>query len=97
MKVYDRIAACEKELTTEELIALMSAGNRQVDLVFSEKRSDEDGYLSWDAENWTCVDGKRFICSYALQGRVLSDYSVYNKYDMKDHFLPETAKEVILN
>ena len=54
MKVYDRIAACEKELTTEELIALMSAGNRQVDLVFSEKRSDEDGYLSWEIGRASC-------------------------------------------
>ena len=96
MKVYDRIAACEKELTTEELIALMSAGNRQVDLVFSEKRSNEDGYLSWDAENWTCVDGKRFIRSYFLEGRALSDYSGYNKYDMKGYFKPEEAKEVRL-
>ena len=43
------------------------------------------------------MDGKRFIRSYALGGRVLSEYSTYNKYDMKGYFLPETAKEVYLN
>ena len=55
-----------------------------------------EGYLSWDQENWTCVDGKRFIRSYFLQGRALSDYSGYNKYDMKGCFLPEEAREVRL-
>ena len=43
------------------------------------------------------MDGKRFIRSYSLEGRVLSDYSGYNKYDMKGYFQPETAKEVRLN
>ena len=60
-------------------------------------KTDEDGYMTWNAENWTSVDGKRFICSYALDARVLSDYCAYNKYDMKGYFLPETAKEVTLN
>lgn len=97
MKVFDRIEGCEKDLSTSQLVELMSAGNRQVDLTFAEKKSDEDGYLSWDTENWTCVDGKRFICSYALEGRVLSDYSGYNKYDLADSFQPDKAKEVVLN
>lgn len=97
MKVIDLIQKCEKDLTTEELIELIAHGNRQVDLIFDEKKTDEDGYLTWDAENWTSVDGRRFIRSYALEGRVLSDYSGYNKYDMKGFFLPETAKEVRLN
>ncbi len=97
MKVKDLIQKCEKDLTTEELVELIAHGNRQVDLIFDEKKTDEDGYLTWDTENWTSVDGKRFIRSYALEGRVLSDYSGYNKYDMKGYFLPETAKEVRLN
>lgn len=97
MKVIDLIQKCEKDLTTEELIELIAHGNRQVDLIFDEKKTDEDGYLTWDTENWTSVDGRRFIRSYALEGRVLSDYSGYNKYDMKGFFLPETAKEVRLN
>lgn len=97
MKVIDLIQKCEKDLTTEELIELIAHDNRQVDLIFGEKKTDEDGYLTWDTENWTSVDGRRFIRSYALEGRVLSDYSGYNKYDMKGFFLPETAKEVRLN
>lgn len=97
MKVRDAIEKTEKELTAEELVDLIANHNRQVDLILSEKKTDEDGYLTWDAENWTCVDGKRFIRSYSLEGRVLSDYSGYNKYDMKGCFLPAEAKEVILN
>lgn len=97
MKVNDLIQKRERELSTAELIDMVAKENRQVDLLFDEKRTDEDGYLSYDAENWTSVDGRRFIRSYALQGRVLSEYSTYNRYDMKGYFLPETAKEVRLN
>ena len=96
MKVIDKIKKCECDLTTEELIELVAKGNRQVDLVYNEKQTDEDGYLSWTAENWTSVDGKRFIRSYFLGDRASSDYSGYNKYDMKGAFLPEEAKEVRL-
>ena len=97
MKVIDLIEKCEKDLTTEQLVELVAHGNRQVDLVFAEKRTDEDGYMSWNKENWTSVDGKRFIRSYALDERVLSDFSGYNKYDLKGYFLPEEAAEVYLN
>ena len=85
MKVIDIIEKVEKDLSYDQL----------VDLVFAEKRSDEDGHV-WDAENWTCVDGKRFIRSYFLGERASSDYSGYNVYDMKGAFLPEEAKEVRL-
>ena len=96
MKVIDIVNKTELDLTVEQLIDLVANHNRQGDLVFAEKRTDEDGYLSWDQENWTCVDGKRFIRSYFLQGRALSDYSGYNKHDMKGCFLPEEAREVRL-
>ena len=65
MKVIDRIQKCERDLTTAELIDMVAKENRQVDLTFDAKQTDEDGYLSWDAENWTSVDGKRFIRSYS--------------------------------
>ncbi|MCI2059153.1 MAG: hypothetical protein LKJ80_08110 [Oscillibacter sp.] len=97
MKVNDVIEKCEKDLSYDELVDLVANHNRQIDLLFAEKKTDGDGYLSWDAENWTSVDGKRFICSYSLQGRVLSDFSGYNKYDMKGVFQPEKAKEIRLN
>lgn len=95
MKVIDTIQKIEKDLSYDELVDLMANHNRQVDLILTGKKSDEDGHV-WDAENWTCVDGKRFIRSYFCQGRASSDYSGYNKYDMKGCFLPEEAKEVRL-
>lgn len=96
MKVIDTVKKVELDLSTEELVDLVANQNRQVDLVFADKHTDEDGYLTWDQENWTCVDGKRFIRSYFLEGRALSDYSGYNKYDMKGYFRPEDAQEVRL-
>ena len=50
MKVIDRIQKCERDLTTAELIDMVAKENRQVDLAFDAKQTDEDGYLSWDAE-----------------------------------------------
>ena len=96
MRVIDTVNKTELDLTIDQLIDMVANQNRQVDLIFAEKRTDEDGYLSWDHENWTCLDGKRFIRSYFLEGRALSDYSGYNKYDMKGYFKPEEAKEVRL-
>ena len=95
MKVIDTIQKIEKDLSYDELVDLMANHNRQVDLILTGKKSDEDGHV-WDAENWTCVDGKRFIRSYFCEGRASSDYAGYNKYDMKGCFLPEEAKEVRL-
>lgn len=95
MKVIDTIQKIEKDLSYDELVDLMANHNRQVDLILTGKKSDEDGHV-WDSENWTCVDGKRFIRSYFCEGRASSDYSGYNKYDMKGCFLPEEAKEVRL-
>lgn len=95
MKVIDIIEKVEKELSYDQLVDLMANHDRQVDLIFAEKRSDEDGHV-WNAENWTCVDGKRFIRSYFCDGRASSDYSGYNIYDMKGAFLPEEALEVRL-
>ena len=95
MKVIDTIQKIEKDLSYDELVDLMANHNRQVDLILTGKKSDEDGHVG-DAENWTCVDGKRFIRSYFCEGRASSDYSGYNKYDMKGCFLPEEAKEVRL-
>ena len=93
MKVIDTVNKTELDLTAEELVDLVANHNRQVDLIFAEPRTDEDGYLKWDHENWTCVDGKRFVRSYFLQGRALSDYSGYNKSDLASSFLPQEAQE----
>ena len=84
-------------MTTAELIDLMVIKNRQVDLTHTEPQHDEDGMMTYNGENWTTVDGKRFIRSYSMDGRVLSEYSTYNKYDMKGYFAPEKAATVTLN
>ena len=95
MKVIDTIEKVEKDLTADELVELMMNHYRQVDLILPEKKSDEDGHV-WDAENWVCVDGRRFIRSYFNGGKASSDFSGYNKYDLKGCFLPEEAIEVRL-
>lgn len=94
MLVNDSINKTELDLTSEEILDLIAHKDRQVDFVFDETRTD--GYLTWDRENWNCVDGKRFIRSYFLKGRALSEYSTFNKYDCKAEFKPEEAKSVIL-
>ena len=86
MKVYDRIKKEDLDLTTEQLIDLVANHNRQVDLVFDHVRTDADGYLKWDAENWTSVDGKRFIRCYSLEGRVLGESTGHNIYDLEKQF-----------
>ncbi len=96
MKAYDMIQKKELDVTRKELIDLI-LHDRQVDLTFAQPRSDEDGYLTWDAENWTCVDGRRFIRCYSLKGRVLRDSTTHNIYDMDNDFCPEEAKEVQIN
>ena len=96
MKGYDRIKKEDVDLTTEQLIDLIVHHNRQVDLIFDHKITDADGYLTWDAENWTALDTKRFIRCYSLEGRVLNDSTRHNIYDLKGYFNPEDAKEVIL-
>jgi len=95
MKVFDFVNKVELDLSNEQLVDMMLNHNRQVDLVWAEQKSDEDGHV-WDKENWTCVDGKRFIRSYFNGERASSDFSGYNIYDMKGYFLPEEAKEVLL-
>ena len=97
MKAYDMIKKQELDVTAERLIEMMSKENRQVDLTFSEPRTDADGYLTWDAENWTTVDGKRFIRCFSLGGRTLRDSTSHNIYDMKNEFHPEAAKDVKIN
>ena len=81
---------------TQGLIQLMKDG-RQVDLHLKEKKSDEDGYMSWDVEHWSSVDGKRFIRCYSLEGRVLSESTGHNIYDLANDFKPEEAMKVELS
>ena len=96
MTIYDSVNKTEVEVDgTKGLIEKMKEG-RQVDLYLKEKKSDEDGYMSWDVEHWSSVDGKRFIRCYSLEGRVLSESTGHNIYDLANDFKPEEAAKVEL-
>lgn len=96
MKAYDLINKKELEVTYDSLIELMQ-NNRQVDFILNEKKTDDDGYLTWDAEHWTTIDSKRFMRCYSLGGRQLRDFTTHNIYDLKNDFKPDEAKEIQIN
>ncbi|BDF05096.1 hypothetical protein [[Clostridium] hylemonae] len=97
MKIYDSVKKEEVEIDgTKGLINVMKDG-RQVDLYLKEKKTDEDGYLTWDVEHWSSVDGKRFIRCYSLEGRVLSESTGHNIYDLENDFKPEEAERAELS
>lgn len=96
MKIYDSVNKVQLEGTTDTLLQYMQDG-RQVDLILSGPKTDEDGYLTWDIEHWSAVDAKRYIRTYTLKGRVLRDSTSHNVYDIKTEFKPEEAKEVQLS
>lgn len=97
MKAYDLINKKELEVTTQDLISLMADGNRQIDLILQEKKTDDDGYLTWDAEHWTVVNAKRFMRCYSLGDRQLRDFTSHNIYDLRNDFKPGEAKEIQIN
>ena len=97
MKIYDSVKKEEVEIEgTKGLINIMKDG-RQVDLYLKEKKTDEDGYLTWDVEHWSSVDGKRFIRCYSLEGRVLSESTGHNIYVLENDFKPEEAEKIELS
>lgn len=97
MKIYDTVKKEEVEISDyKELIDIMRNG-RQVDLHLKEKKSDEDGYMTWDVEHWSSVDNKRFIRCYSLEGRVLGESTGHNIYDLENDFKPEEAAKIELS
>ena len=93
MKIYDTVNKTEVEVDgTKGLIQIMKDG-RQVDIYLKEKKTDADGYMSWDVEHWSSIDVKRFIrCS--LEGRVLGESTGHNIYDLENEFKPEDTTMV---
>ena len=96
MQVKDTVKNEVADLSRDDLIQKMKDG-RQVDLILNEKKTDDVGYLTWDMEQWSTVDGKRFIRTYQLEGRVLSEFTSHNIHDLKAYFLPDEAKIVQLS
>lgn len=98
MKIYDKVKKEDVEVDgTQGLIDLMAKGGRQIDLYLKEKKSDVDGYMSWDVEHWSSIDGRRFIRCYSLEGRVLGESTGHNIYDLRNDFKPEEAEKVELS
>lgn len=98
MKIYDSVKKEEVEISgTKDLIKLMEDGGRQVDLYLKEKKTDADGYLTWDVEHWSSIDKRRFIRCYSLEGRVLSESTGHNIYDLENDFKPEEAAKIELS
>ena len=97
MKIYDTVKKEDVEIADyKELIKIMQDG-RQVDLYLKEKKSDEDGYMTWDVEHWSSIAPKRFIRCYSLEGRVLGESTGHNIYDLDNAFKPEEAAKIELS
>jgi hypothetical protein len=96
MQVKDVVNNEVLELSRDELVQKMKDG-RQVDLILKEKKTDDIGYLTWDMEQWSTLDGKRFIRTYQLEGRVLSEFTSHNIHDLGAYFFPDEAAAVQLS
>lgn len=96
MKAYDLINKKEIEVNYDSLVELMR-NNRQVDFILADKKTDVDGYLTWDAEHWTLIDANKFMRTYSLGDRQLRDFTYHNIYDLKNDFKPEEANEIQIN
>lgn len=93
MIAHDTVKNADLEVDKETLIQLMREG-RQVDFVLDHAMQDCDGYVSWDVEFWSHLDGDKFIRTYALNGRTLREFTHFNIYDMANEFQIERAKEI---
>ena len=97
MTIYDKVKKEDVKINnTKELIQIMVDG-RQVDLQFTEAKSDADGYMKWDTEHWSSIDTKRFIRCYSYNGRVLGESTGHNIYDLANDFKPEEAAKIELS
>ena len=96
MQVFDTVNKVSLEANETDLVNLMESG-RQVDLHLKEKKTDADGYLTWDVEHWSSLAANRFIRCYSLEGRVLGESTGHNIYDLKNDFKPEEAAKVELS
>ena len=91
---HDTVLHKDVEVNKEILMELMRSG-RQVDFVLNEQKSDEDGYVTWDVEFWSHLEGDLFIVTYSYKGRALmNEFNRYNSYDMANEFQMHRAKEI---
>ena len=96
MKIFDTVNKVDVETTESGLVDIMRDG-RQVDFILETPETDADGYLTWDIEHWSTIDGRRFIRCYSFKGRVLSEFTSHNIYDLENDFKPAKAKTIQLS
>ena len=97
MIIYDKVKKENVELSNlKDLIYIMTNG-RQVDLYFSQEKTDADGYMKWNVEHWSSIDNMRFIRCYSLNDRVLGESTGQNIYDLANDFKPEDATKIELS
>ena len=53
--------------------------------------------MTWDEEHWVTLDGRKYVCTYTLEGRQLNDYTSHNSDDLYNEFHPEKAIKVTLS
>lgn len=93
MIAHDTVKNEDIEVDRDILIQMMRDG-RQVDFVMDKPVFDDDGYVSWDVEFWSHLEGDKFIRTYALNGKTLREFTHFNIYDMATQFQMERAKEI---
>lgn len=93
MIAHDTVKNEDIEVNRDILIQMMRDG-RQVDFVMDKPVFDDDGYVSWDVEFWSHLEGDKFIRTYALNGKTLREFTHFNIYDMATQFQMERAKEI---
>ena len=55
MKVFDQTNDCELDLTRQQLLDLLTDGNREVDFIMKQPQPDESGLVFYDKEIWVCT------------------------------------------
>ena len=93
MKVFDTVNNVELEADTKKLVDIMVDG-RQVDVYLKEKKSDEDGYMSWGCR--ALVSNRlKSVSSAATLWKAVSSASllVTTSMILYNEFKPEDAFE----
>ena len=53
--------------------------------------------MTWDVEHWSSIDKQRFIRCYSYKGKVLTESTGHNIYDLQNDFKPEEAEKIELS
>lgn len=88
MKVFDQTNNCELDLTRQQLLDLLTDGNREVDFIMKQPQPDDSGLVFYDKEIWVCTKEKSFTRSYEFKGRALREFHCFHFHDLDGQFDP---------